>query len=227
MTKKILPALLSAQLLLSCSSGGSDSDSCTTLTAQYLQQKLSGNPRYEGVNFLEAKLIHDDGDQGADYDIDRIVLTRVSYDTLGDTLALSYGGYGGQPDFVLHAALYIDVDSDASTGQIVDDIGADILLVDAIVFDISHPSPVYSWDNTGALWISRTGPLTDSGGNYQSRCGYGVRYLMAWSSVLASDQLDLSQARGIMKLLTYDNNDPNNGLISQTDTTGSFTFSFP
>ena len=101
------------------------------------------------------------------------------------------------------------------------------MLVDAIVFDISHPSPVYSWDNAGARWISRTGTFTASGGNYQSQCGYGVRYLIAWSSVLASDVLDLSQARGIMKLLTYDNNDPNNGLISQTDTTGSFTFSFP
>ena len=224
MIKKILVTLLSAQLLSSCSSGGG-SGSCPTLTAQYLQQQLTGTPRYEGLNFLETKLIHDDGNQGADYDIDRIVLTRVSYDTLGDTLALSYGGYGGEPDFPIHAALYIDVDSNTATGQIVDDIGADILLVDTIIYDISRPSPVYSWDNIDARWLSQTGSVIDSGGNFQ--CGYGIRYLMAWSSVLASDQLDLSQARGIMKLLTYDNNDPNNGLISQTDTTGSFAFSFP
>lgn len=226
MIKNILVTLLSAQLLSSCSSGGdSGSSSCPTLTDQYLQQQLTGNPRYEGVNFLETKLIHDDGNQGADYDIDRIVLTRVSHDTLGDTLALSYGGYGGEPDFVIHAALYIDVDNNTATGQIVDDIGADMLLVDTIIYDISRPSPVYSWDNIDSLWISHTGSVTDSGGNFQ--CGYGIRYLMAWSSVLASNRLDLSQARGIMKLLTYDNNDPNNGLISQTDSTASFAFSFP
>ena len=224
MINRILAALLATQLLLSCSGGGGNSCN-NSLNSSYLQEKLNSDSFYQGVTILESKLIHDDGNQGAVSDIDRIVLSRVSAEPLGDTLAFSYSGFGNEPDYVLHAALYIDADSDLNTGQIVGDIGADILLVDAIVYDRSLPAPVYSWDNTNKLWLDRTGPVTGSGQSYQ--CGYGKRFQLAWSSVLTSETLNLSQARGIMKLLTYDSNNPNNGLISESDTTASFSFSFP
>lgn len=224
---RFVPGLLA--LLVTACGGGGDGASCDTpLTTAYVDNALTSKDIFVSHNITpsNSRLIHEDGNQGNSYDIDRIILTDVSTPD-GDTLAISYSAYATQeaPPGA-YMAFYIDADGNVDSGYQPGVLGAEELILDSVGAGGSGPLYLYyTWQ--GGNWQAGTDlPLVpvSSTGNYYAGCSLGLAIYIPWYEGLANRTF--TNARAVMMLLTYENMEPPTPK-DIIDSSAPFTFSFP
>ncbi|MGD8642509.1 MAG: hypothetical protein PVG89_17880 [Gammaproteobacteria bacterium] len=223
----ILPGLVTI-MVSAC--GGSGSNDCDTpLTANYVNTELTTEVIFSQYNISVSNttLIHEDGDQGNVYDINRIMLSSIQADSggiLANTLAISYSAYATQDAPAdSYMAFYIDRDGDSNTGSSIH--GAEMLVLDAVgpSTRVGILDAYFQWNGTS--WVPGTKyGITSSTASYLAGCTLGVAVFVPWYQDLAG--FTVTNANGVMMLATFDGDDPNNA-PNIIDETGVFTFSFP
>ena len=221
-------------LVTSCGGGGGSSTAgCDTqLTVDYVNNEFLTEDQFVLGLFTASgtTLIHEDGDQGNTFDIDKIILSRVTH-TSGNTLAISASTYAtSYPSSDTYMVFYIDVDKDAATGQLIDGIGADILILDNLPND-GPSSPVIArvqeWNATNSSWVGtpRLGTLSATA-SYHAGCTLGISIYIPLSEGL--EELYAMEVRGVMKLIRLTNGDPNTPVaVPAVDSTSVFDFMVP
>jgi hypothetical protein len=217
--------ITACSFLLSACGGGGGGSCDTPLTVDYVETKLTTDPQFTSHNITVSatKLIHSDGNQGNSYDIDQIILSKISA-TDGDTLALAYSAYASQDAPTgSYTAFYIDTDGDTGTGGGPNGIGAEVLILDPVSHSGSVTAGYYTWSGTNWVWGSTLGGGTSSTASYHAGCTLGLAIYIPWFNGPAS--LDLSNAHGLMMLTTFLDSTPNTPI--PIDATSVFAFSFP
>lgn len=224
---KKVTVLIGFLALLVSACGGGSTGCDTPLTVAYVTNELTTEPLFtnHNISVADTTLIHEDGNQGNTYDIDRILLSRIKADD-GDTLAISYSAYATQdapPGSYM--AFYIDTDNNIDTGFGPGVIGADALILDEVgeTNGAGILNSYFSWQASGWLAHDTLG-FTSSTASYFAGCSLGLAIYIPWYEGLAT--LNLADANGMMMLTTFSENDPNKP-NSPIDTTGLFSFSFP
>lgn len=224
-------------LLTACGGGSSPAASCDTPhTVEYVNNEFLTEDMFVlgGFSASNTTLIHEDGNQGSTFDLDSIILSRVtltSNSTSGDSLAVSVGTYAtGYTSSDTYMVFYIDVDKDAATGQLIDGIGADVLILDNLPND-GPSSPVtagfQTWNDTNSLWEAapRLGTLATTA-SYFSGCTLGLSiYIPLYEGL---DTLYGMNVRGVMKLIRLTSGDPNTPVAAPAvNSTSVFDFMVP
>ena len=229
-------ALISSVLLVtSCGGGGGSSTSgCDTpLTVDYVNNEFLTNDQFYVGQFVASgtTLIHEDGDQGNAFDIDRIILSRITHPS-GNTLALSVSTYAtSYTPSDANMVFYIDVDKDAATGQLIDGIGADLLILDNLPIGSGFTSlataRVQIWDSVSGSWLGApTLGILSATASYHAGCTLGLSIYVPLSEGL--DTLYTMPVRGVLKLIRLTNGDPNTPVaVPAVDSTSVFDFVVP
>lgn len=225
--------LISAVLLVTACGGGGGSPTLgcdTPLSVRYVNNEFLTEAIFVNGLFSASgtAVIHQDGNQGNTFDIDTIILSRVTHPS-GNTLALSVGTYAtGYPTVDTDMVFYIDVDKDAATGQLIDGIGADILILDNLPSDgPSSPvaSRVQTWNGSSWVGTPRLGTLSATS-SYYAGCSLGLSIYVPLSEGL--DTLYAMDVRGVLKLIRLIDGDPNTPVaVPAVDSTSVFDFTVP
>ena len=211
--------------LAGCGGGGSnDSSGCDTpLDVDYVNQQLTTEPLFTSHQITPAntKLIHEDGNQGKSYDIDRIILSRITA-VQGETLAMAYSVYAKQQaPSAAFMAFYIDTDGIDTIGDPT--FGAEVLILDPLSDGSGTMYPYYVWKADSWVPGTKLGSI-DTTASYFAGCSLALAVYVPWYQGLA--ELGSTNARGVMKLMTFTNDDPAKP-NTPIDTTKTFDFSFP
>jgi len=220
-------------LVSACGGGSSPAASCDTPhTVEYVNNEFLTEDLFvlDGFSASDTTLIHDDGNQGNTFDLDSIILSRVTH-TSGNSLAISVGTYAtGYTSSDTYMVFYIDVDKDANTGQKIDGIGADVLILDNLPND-GPPSPVtagfQTWDSLSNRWVGATLLVSfATTASYFSGCTLGISiYIPLYEGLEALYAMNVS---GVMKLIRLTNGDPNTPVAAPAvDSTTVFDFMVP
>lgn len=228
---------ISLIFLVSACGGGSSPASCDTPhTVEYVNNEFLTEDMFVlgGFTASNTTLIHEDGNQGNTFDLDSIILSRVtltSNSTSGNSLAISVGTYAtGYTSSDTYMAFYVDVDKDPATGLLIDGIGADVLILDNLPTD--GPSSPFTagfqtWNDTDSLWAAapKLGTLATTA-SYFSGCTLGLSiYIPLYEGL---DTLYGQNVRGVMKLIRLTNGDPNTPVAAPAvDSTSVFDFMVP
>lgn len=219
-------------VLTACGGGGGGSTDCDTpLTVNYVNNEFLTEDLFVlgGYSASDTTLIHMDGNQGSPFDIDRIILSRITH-TSGNSLALSYSIYATtSPSNDTFIALYIDTDNNQATGEIIGNIGADALILDdGNIFSVNSPflfDNYYEWNGVGDNWDAQVklGSLSGSASYFEGCTLSSAVYAPLYSGLEA---LYATNVRGVMKIITLSDADPNTptGVI---DSTTEFNFMIP
>ncbi|HEC18932.1 MAG TPA: hypothetical protein ENI97_06260 [Gammaproteobacteria bacterium] len=222
-------------LVSACGGGGGSSGDCDTpLTVAYVENEFNTKDNFVlgGFTASNTTLVHQDGDQGNTFDIKDIILSKTSHDH-GNSLALSYSiqGTSTPPDDTF-VAFYIDTDKNASTGQAIDGIGADVLILDdAEVLQVSLPLGVFFtgyhvWNDSTMQWEPQSSPMggITSTASYLYGCSLNLAvYAPVYTGM---DSLYGRPASGVMKLMRLSAGDPDSP-IAELDSTTVFDFTVP
>ena len=214
--------------------GGSLSASCDTpLTVGYVNNEFLTDEQFVSGLFSASgtTLIHEDGNQGNAFDIDKIILSRVTH-TSGNTLAVSASTYAtGFTSSDTYMVFYIDVDNEAATGQLIDGIGADVLILDDLPRSSGgSPPPVISrvqaWSDSSWLGMPRLPGTLSATASYHAGCTLGLSIYVPLSEGL--EALYTKDVRGVMKLIRLTDGDPNTPVAAPVvDSTSFFDFTVP
>lgn len=222
-------------LVSACGGGSSPAASCDTPhTVEYVNNEFLTEDMFVlgGFTASNTTLIHEDGNQGNTFDLDSIILSRVtltSTSTSGDSLAVSVGTYAtGYTSSDTYMVFYIDVDKSATTGQLIDGIGADVLIIDNLPSDgpSSPPTDGFQiWSGTSWGAATKLGTLATTA-SYFSGCTLGISiYIPLYEGL---DTLYGMPVRGVMKLIRLTNGDPNTPVAAPAvDSTSVFDFTVP
>lgn len=222
--------------LTACGGGGGGASCDTPLTTSYVDTELTTEIIFTSdvITPSNTKLIHEDGNQGEMYDIDRVMLTSITAPDVPtgtrETLAVSYSVHateGAPPDSYM--ALYIDIDGDVDSGYLPGLIGADALILDSVGDSTGAGilDAYYYW--TGTSWSAGTKyDFRSSTASYFAGCTLGLAIFVPWYTEIAS--LDLTagaNVSGVMMLQIFHNDDPNDPMPITVNATDVFSFSFP
>lgn len=220
-----------AVCLLAITSCGSDGYApCEQqLTSDYVTSNFAFIQ--SGITISDTMLIHEDGDQGGTFDIDRIMLSRASHES-GDSLALAYSLYASStPSADTYVAFYFDSDGNSANGVDVGSFKADTLILDdmRILGVHSHygHNGFYKWDSVDGWVVGTTlgAELTDIGFVGDRSCSPKIAIhvpLYAGLSTLYGN----TSLTGVMKLVRFSGGDPNS-LLETIDETTTFPFDVP
>jgi len=183
-----------------------------------------------GLTISNTLLVADDGYQGTNYDIGRVIISRfnsgdIGFETLG--IAMSYMMSGTPPDGTV-VAFYIDWDSSTSTGMLINGIGADALFINDFAFAATN-SPTYTYSDyyewSGAGWLPYNGTFT-GGATYD---GFSINSsFFVSNSSKVPDLIGLTNNQGVMTIQNIPSGDPNDFLnITTLGSSAAFTFAIP
>lgn len=220
----LLPMCLSA-----CSDGGSNSHRNEEITVTSVEQDMREQLQSAGgFSITSTTLVHDDGYQGANIDIGRVIISRFNSNAIGiETLAiaLSFKQTSKTPDGTV-VAFYIDTDDDPNTGMPISGIGADALFVNSFAFDATNTEPFlydsyYEW--SGSSWSGYNGTFT-SGAAYN---GASIsKTFFASNSSKVPDLIGLTNIKGLMTIQNIPSGDPNSS-VTTLNKTKVFSFNIP
>ncbi|MDH5612898.1 MAG: hypothetical protein OEY66_10635 [Gammaproteobacteria bacterium] len=224
--------------MLSTGCGESDdsvSINCNTpiLTVDCVNNEFATSDIFvlNGVSASDTTLIHIDDMQGNPVDIDRIILSRITH-TSGNSLALSYSVYDETPSSNnTFMAFYIDTDNNQSTGEVIGNIGADSLILRQHNPPDNNFQPhdgYHERNATDTNWVAQSilGASGQSGYSINSHVHDPIDIVITVPLYSGLDTLYATNVRGVMKIVTLTNGDPN-ALLTVIDTTSEFNFMVP
>lgn len=224
--------------LTGCDDNSSSSSAMGELSVASYNQQVSniGDGTGDGLiaSPVGAKLVYDDGFQGNSYDVGKVIVSKVVESCnrncqAGDPMPNNpIDGFGYGISYVVpsnaasDAAIlfYVDADNDPTTGQSIDDIGADYALV--MTANISFNSSIFVQGDF--MWSSGYWNSTASG-------SYGifddVSSIKSIVQLLPEQHLlGLTDAKGIIAIQRVANDDINT-ILETLDITPSFAFDTP
>jgi len=211
-------------LLAGCSSddGGGGVSTSQQLTVDYVKREL----QIEGFATSGATVIYDSESQGSDYEFTRVVVSKVS-NAEGESLAYAYSlVHPSLVDYSRFVAFYIDVDNNPGTGQLIEGIGADRLLLDTTIFESSTFSWEYFiWSEGQSQWFGQD--VNGLSTSIISEEANGTLSINVPYYVNIEDLLGLTGAKGIFAVRTFENGDPNDINATTQGATAVFTFNTP
>jgi hypothetical protein len=216
-------AIILVILIAGCSDDGESTSGNEQLTVEFVEKAL----HEDSFTTNGTALIHEDGLQGATYDFDRVIISRVSSPNTGESLAYAYSLK--HPDIKnenLFVAFYIDIDNDASTGQPIEGIGADRLLLDHVIFDaLSWYGEYFIWSDTQFSWNDQPTSGSSSGSYYFNGT---ITFAIDVPAYVNIDNLfGLTDANGVLAVRKLTDGDPNDPSAVTLDATSIFSFSTP
>ncbi|GMR16485.1 MAG: hypothetical protein BMS9Abin31_0822 [Gammaproteobacteria bacterium] len=224
--------------ITACGGGGNGSPSVcdSPLTVQYVDKEFSTEDTFVLGKYTASNttIIHQDGNQGNTFDIDTIILSRITH-TSGNSLALSYSIHAttsptNNDTFV---AFYIDTDNLVSTGESMNGIGADAVILDsAELLNVSLPLSVnlerfQIWKTAANEWLPQpTLGTLNSSASYLNQCSLNLAVYTPLYQGLSA--LSGKSVRGVMKLIRLTNADPDTPVATAVlDSTAVFNFAVP
>lgn len=211
--------------------GGEPPAGCDTpLTVDYVNNEFLTEDLFVlgGFSASDTVVVHQDGNQGNTYDIDTIILSRVTH-TSGNTLAISTSVHAtSNVTSDTYMVFYVDVDKNATTGQLIDGIGADVLIIDNPPTN-GASAPITAraqvWNGSSWVGLPKLG-ITSATASYFAGCTLGLSIYVPLSQDI--ELLYAKDVRGVMKLIRLTNGDPNTPVAEPAvDTTSVFDFMVP
>lgn len=201
-----------------CDSGGSSSSQ--GLTIDYVENEL----HLEGYSTSGTAVIYEGSPSGSTYEFNRVIISKVN-NTTNDTLAYAYSLTHPQlVDKTRFVAFYIDTDYDPDSGESIEGIGADRLLLDTTIFESSPASYEYFiW--SGSQWDGQS--VDGSGITISWDQGSTTLSINVPVYLNISDLFGLIDAKGVFTVRTLNNGDPNDINATTLATTTVFTFNTP
>ena len=210
-------------MLAGCGGGSSDGLSVSNqeLTVQYVEREL----QLEGYTTAETSVIYE-SPQSATYEFKRIIISKVN-NTDGDTLAYAYSLI--HPPVVENSrfvAFYIDIDNDPATGESIEGIGADRLLLDTTIFESSPIDGEYFvWSDVQSQWINQAVNGTSLSISSEERGGTLSINVPYYENI--NDLFGLSNVKGVFTVRTFVNGSPSDINAVTLAATTVFSFNTP
>ena len=216
-------ALLCGLVLGGCSS--SDGGSTGGYDGQITIENFESELQEYAITITNGAIIHEDGLQGGTIDLDRVLIGKSTFSTGGESLALGYSlRLASAAPSGAFAALYLDTDNNAQTGESIAGIGADQMFFDGHVFNNNITDffdEYYFW--TGTEWSGQT---NGSSASYYQGTRLKRAVITARSSTIAANLFGVQNIQAVMVVRSYLNANPNTpGSI--IDSTSVFTFDMP
>lgn len=205
--------------VLNACGGSSGSGSCDdVLTVDYIQTEFATG--FPGFTESGSAIVHTDGNQGNTYDIDKVAISRTTYNS-NDSLAFSYTIYGtAQPPNGTYIAFFLDGDKNATTGAPIGTMGADALVINTAGGDANG---YYLWGESSWIKQSILGTYSSNASYYQG-CTYSTTIYAPLYNGLSS--LYSTSVTGVVMVLTLNGADPTD-VTSILDTSSQFDFVVP
>ncbi len=224
---KLLFSLMIIILFAGCSGGDSDSDGMSAggqgLTAEYVEKEL----QIEGYATVETSVIYEGDPQSSTYEFKRIIISKVTNADGGESLAYAYSlVHPPVIDNTRFVAFYIDVDNDPNTGESIEGIGADRLLLDTTIFESSpFDGQYFIWSEAQSQWGNQ--PINGTSLVITDQESGSTSSINVPFYANIDDLFGLSGAKGVFAVRVFTTGNPGDINAATLAATTVFTFNTP
>lgn len=220
---RILISILLTVIMVGCGSTESDMQLEDGLTVNYVNQEL----QLEGFSTNGTTLIFEDGFQWGTPDLNRVIVSRVDSSTSGPAFSFAYSiNHSGVESVSRFVAFYIDVDNDPNTGEFIEGIGADRLLLDDQLYNASGFFGTYFiYSDATSSWLSQASSGLGFGLVDSTESVTRVVQVMPYENI--SNLFGLIDAAGVLMVRSLENGNPDDINAVTLDATLPFDFNTP